>query len=128
MIDDDQGTSPYRQGGGGLPCPRCRASMLVATSTMTCAASGCGEWWSKGALAQTLDWLAVEIAEPFLVFGVAASEPPCPECGRGMIVSLRAKVEFAHCDAHGLWLDRGERATFEKLGGWSRLLLSSKRS
>jgi hypothetical protein len=89
---------------------------------MTCAVNACGEWWSKDALAQTLDWRIVETAEPHRLFGTVATELPCPECARTMIVSLRAKVEFAHCDVHGLWLDRGERAAFDELGGWSRVL------
>jgi hypothetical protein len=45
-----------------------------------------------------------------------------------MTVSLRARVEFAHCDAHGLWLNRRGRVLFDRLGGWSRLFLSSRRS
>jgi hypothetical protein len=100
--------------------------MLVAPNRrMTCAVNQCGEWWSKDALA--LEWCVVETAEPYRLFGAVARELPCPECARSMIVSLRAKVEFAHCDAHGLWLDRSERAAFDALGGWSRMLAVSDR-
>jgi hypothetical protein len=102
--------------------------MLVAPNRrMTCAVNACAEWWSKDALAQTLDWRVVESAEPHRLFGAVAKELPCPECARSMIVSLRAKVEFAHCDALGLWLHRSERAVFDELGGWSRMLAVSKR-
>ena len=94
---------------------------------MTCAVNGCGEWWTKAALARTLDWRVVETAEPYRLFGAVADELPCPECASRMIVSLRAKIEFAHCDAHGLWLHRRERAAFDELGGWSRMLAVSDR-
>jgi hypothetical protein len=40
---------------------------------------------------------------------------------------MRAKVEFANCDAHGLWLDRGARREFDELGGWSTVLVSRRR-
>jgi len=102
--------------------------MLVAPERrMTCAVNGCGEWWTKAALARTLDWRVVETAEPYRLFGAVADELPCPECASRMIVSLRAKIEFAHCDAHGLWLHRRERAAFDELGGWSRMLAVSDR-
>jgi hypothetical protein len=94
---------------------------------MTCAANACGDWWSKGSLVNQLDWRVVELAEPYRVFGAVAEPPPCPECASGMTTSLRAKIEFAHCDAHGLWLGRTERAAFDELGGWSRVLYSSRR-
>jgi hypothetical protein len=124
---DPAGTSPYREDGGGLPCPLCRASMLVAPGRrMTCAVHRCGEWWSRDALASEIDWRVVETAEPFRLFGVPPPELPCPECERGMILSMRAKVEFAHCDAHGLWLPRRERAVFDELGGWSRVLVARR--
>ena len=123
MTDDDRSDGPYREGGGGPPCPVCGAPMIVTPPRrMTCAINQCGEWWTKDALA--LDWRAVETAEPYRLFGVAARPLMCPECQNAMIVSLRAKVEFAHCDAHGLWLDRGERAAFDELGGWPRVLVS----
>lgn len=122
-------TSPYREDGGGFLCPECRASMLVAPGRgMTCAVNGCGEWWSREALVPEIDWRVVEAAEPFRLFGVNhPPELPCPECERGMIVSMRAKVEFAHCDAHGLWLQRRDRAVFDELGGWARVLVSRRR-
>ena len=97
--------------------------LSTAGREMACSANGCGYWWSKSDLAATLDWRAVETAEPYRVFGVAGPELPCPECASAMIVSLRAEVEFAHCDAHGLWLDRRERGkTFDQLGGWPGVL------
>ena len=96
--------------------------MLTAPGRQTCEAERCGEWWSKDVLQHTLEWRAVEIAEPFRVFGAVARELPCPECEHPMIVSLRAKIEFAHCDEHGLWLDRSQRPVFDELGGWSQVL------
>jgi hypothetical protein len=128
MAADDRGTSPYREDGGGLPCPQCRASMLVAPGRrMTCAVNSCGEWWSKDVLVPEIDWRIVEMTEPFRMFGRAPPELPCPECAGGMILSMRAKVEFAHCDAHGLWLQRRDRAAFDELGGWPRVLVSRPR-
>lgn len=101
--------------------------MLVAPGRrMTCAVNGCGDWWSRDALVGEVDWHAVETAEPFRMFGAPPPELPCPECERGMILSMRAKVEFAHCDAHGLWLHRRDRAAFDELGGWSRVLVSRR--
>ncbi len=94
---------------------------------MTCAVNQCGEWWSKDALARTLDWRVVETTEPYRLFGAVAKQLPCPECASAMTVSLRAKIEFAHCDAHGLWLQQAERPAFEELGGWTRMLAVSKR-
>jgi hypothetical protein len=101
--------------------------MPIPVRNATVRANDCGDWWSKEVLAPALDWRTVENAEPFLVFG-AAPELPCPVCSTTMIPSMRAKVEFAHCDAHGLWLDRIARAEFDALGGWSRLLVSRRRS
>jgi len=125
--DSDGGTSPYREDGGGLPCPQCRAAMLVAPGRrMTCVVTGCGEWWSRDGLVPEVDWRAVETAEPFRLFGVDPPELPCPECERGMILSMRAKVEFAHCDAHGVWLQRRDRAAFDELGGWRTVLVSPR--
>jgi len=126
MSDSADGTSPYRQDGGGLPCPSCRAPMLGATGHQTCEANRCGEWWGKDVVARSIDWRAVEIAEPFLVFGAAAKELSCPECSQTMIVSLRAEIEFGHCNAHGLWLNRSERPVFDQVGGWSRMLLMAR--
>ena len=88
---------------------------------MTC---DCGDWWSKGVLVPSIDWRVVEMAEPFRMFGVEPPELPCPECEAGMVVSMRAKVEFAHCDLHGLWLQRRDRPVFDELGGWARVLVS----
>ncbi|HUJ59367.1 MAG TPA: zf-TFIIB domain-containing protein [Kofleriaceae bacterium] len=126
MADDASG--PYRQGGGGPPCPRCGAPMIGdAGRSVTCVANDCGEWWARQVLEPAFDWQAVEIAEPYRVFGARMPELPCPACARDMVVSLRAKVEFAHCDAHGLWLDRRERAAFDVLGGWRVMLAARKR-
>ena len=94
---------------------------------MTCVVNSCGEWWSNDVLVSEIDWRVVEMTEPFRMFGVQPPELPCPECERGMILSLRAKVEFAHCDAHGLWLQQRDRAVFDELGGWARVLASRAR-
>lgn len=127
MATDDDGVSPYREGGGGLPCPQCRASMLAAPGRrMTCVVNSCGEWWSKEAVEAAIDWRVVEYAEPFRTFGVEPRTLPCAECGRAMIVSLRAKVEFAHCNAHGLWLQQRDRSAFDELGGWPVVLASRR--
>ena len=128
MASDEAGTSPYRGDGGGLPCPQCRALMLVAPGRrMTCTVGSCGDWWNKDSVATEIDWRIVEMTEPFRMFGMEPPELPCPECGGGMILSMRAKVEFAHCDAHGLWLQRRDRAVFDELGGWARVLVSPRR-
>ncbi len=125
-MTNDEGTNPYREGGGGLPCPQCRAAMLVAPGRrMTCVVTSCGEWWSKDAVTE-IDWRVVEMAEPFRMFGGEPPELPCPECERGMTLSMRAKVEFAHCDVHGLWLQQRDRAAFDELGGWARVLAARK--
>ena len=118
---------PYREGAGGPPCPRCLAPLLVTAEHMSCVANTCGEWWNKDALVRMVDWTVVENAEPYRVFGAVAQKLPCPDCASAMIVSLRAKIEFAHCDAHGVWLDRRERPAFDEVGGWPRVLVSRKR-
>ena len=102
--------------------------MLVAPERLTCVANHCGDWWTKDVLAQIVDWHVVENAEPYRLFGVTAQTLPCPDCERAMIVSLRAKIMFAHCDVHGVWLNRSERSAFDELGGWPRVLVTRKRS
>lgn len=93
---------------------------------MTCAANACGDWWSKDSLADVIDWRIVELAEPYRVFGAIGAPTPCPECASAMTISVRAKLEFAHCDAHGLWLGRRERPAFDEMGGWARVLVARR--
>ena len=104
--------------------PRVSASRCRPQGTwrLTCV-KGCGDWWHKGGLERSIDWRVVEAAEPYRLFGyVAPSELHCPDCSRMMTTSLRAKILFAHCDNHGLWLPRDGRAAFEELGGWTKML------
>jgi hypothetical protein len=79
---------PYREGGGELECPRCQVQMLARAGGLACEANQCGEWWSKDALVPTIDWGTVELCEPFLVFGAAAPDLPCPACKRRIIMSM----------------------------------------
>ncbi len=91
---------------------------------MTCLVGNCGEWWAKDALAPLLDWREVEGAEPDVLSLIGEPWPPapCPICRREMVVSVRARVVFDHCDKHGVWLDRRERAMFDAAFGiWRRL-------
>jgi hypothetical protein len=94
---------------------------------MSCAANNCGDWWAKDMLDRQVNWQVVENAEAYRLFGAVDVELLCPECEQAMTVSLRAKISFAHCDAHGVWLDRRERAAFDEVGGWERVLVSRKR-
>jgi hypothetical protein len=118
------GGSPYRAGGSGLPCPRCAAPMVRSPQRQTsCEITGCGDWWPKPALVTLIDWRAVEYAEPHLVFGVPPPAIACPECARDMIVSMRARVLFGHCNDHGVWLDRAEGQTLDAAAeSWRQLL------
>ncbi|MFT3692249.1 MAG: hypothetical protein QM831_03855 [Kofleriaceae bacterium] len=113
--------SAYREGGEGFACPVCSAPIVAGS-----CGEQCGDWWPKAAIDPAVDWSVVELAEPYAVFG-AVAELPCPECANPMTTSLRAKIEFAHCDVHGLWLPRSYRAAFDQLGGWTKVLVSRKR-
>jgi Zn-finger nucleic acid-binding protein len=113
---------PYREGGAGLSCPACQVVLLTDGSWRLTCVKGCGAWWNKGGLERSIDWGVVEAAEPYRLFGYVAPELACPDCSQTMTTSLRAKILFAHCDDHGLWLPREGRAAFEELGGWAKLL------
>ncbi|HEY0255040.1 MAG TPA: hypothetical protein VGC41_26115 [Kofleriaceae bacterium] len=118
--------SAYREGGGGISCPECEKPMLGGEDQMSCASEGCGDWWARRAVERQVEWTMVELIEPYRLFG-ATKELPCPACGEPMTVSLRAKIEFAHCAAHGLWLPRVGRNAFAALGGWSGVLATRRR-
>jgi Zn-finger nucleic acid-binding protein len=113
---------PYREGGAGLDCPACAVALLTEGSWRLTCVKGCGDWWNKGGLERSIDWGVVEAAEPYRLFGFVAAELRCPDCAQPMTTSLRAKILFAHCDGHGLWLPREGRAAFDELGGWAKLL------
>lgn len=115
-------SGPYREGGTGLACPACAVAMLAQGESRLSCVKGCGEWWTKRGLERSIDWRIVESAEPYRLFGSTAKELPCPDCASTMTTSLRAKILFAHCDEHGLWLPRAGRTAFDELGGWAKLL------
>lgn len=90
---------------------------------MICTSKQCGEWWSKDRLAAEIDWRVVVNTEPYKLFGVRRPAVSCPVCAQEMVTSLRAEVEFAHCDEHGIWLDDRDRIELRELpGGWRQLL------
>jgi hypothetical protein len=93
---------------------------------MACLA-GCGEWWSKETLEGMLSWGALEASEPDVPSLIGRPFPPvpCPLCGQTMVVSVRTRVVFDHCSAHGVWLDRNERGRFACAFGIQPLLLES---
>src|SRR3569833_1483626 len=95
---------PYREGGTGLACPACQVVLLTDGGWRLTCVKGCGDWWHKDGLERSIDWRVVEVAEPYRLFGYVAPELSCPDCARTMTTSLRAKILFAHCDDHGLWL------------------------
>ena len=73
--------------------------------------TGCGEWWCKETLEGLLSWDALEASEPDVpsLLGRPFPPAPCPICGTTMVVSVRMRVVFDHCSAHGVWIDRNER-------------------
>src|SRR3569623_1782630 len=113
---------PYREGGTGLACPAGQVVLLTVGGWRLTCVKGCGEWWHKDGLERAINWRVVEVAEPYRLFGYVAPELSCPDCARTMPTRLRAKILFAHCDDHGLWLPREGRAAFGGLGGWAKLL------
>lgn len=107
--------APYRVAAPS--CPRCDGPVTGDLARRARCARGCGEWWSKAALA--VPWAAVEASEPDVaaLLGAPFPEGRCPGCCRLMTVKLRDRVTFDLCGDHGVWLDHGERerfaATFE---------------
>jgi Zn-finger nucleic acid-binding protein len=73
--------------------------------------AGCGEFVSREALVE--DWDMISRGRVALSWPQGAA--PCPLCQRDMHVAFREELRFDRCDAHGVWLDAGERERFEEL-------------
>jgi Zn-finger nucleic acid-binding protein len=102
---------PYRD-DGLLRCPRCHGSLEGNSEVRLRCTSGCGDWLARSALEHR--WTRISRSEPDVASLIGRPWPAtgCPICECEMRVSIQSAVVFDHCDDHGVWLDRGEYASF----------------
>jgi len=125
--DGDPGAGdPYRSPGyGGIVarCPRCGATLVAELGFCLVCPSSCGAWLPKASLRGILeiDRLDAFVPEDKTLLSRLFPPAACAACANIMAVRVEHEVTFDFCLDHGVWLDAGERASFEAKcakGGW----------
>jgi Zn-finger nucleic acid-binding protein len=106
--------SVYREVSAGQ-CPRCDGPLMEGWRSLTCPRN-CGELVPRTMLPGELSIEQLAACEPDVGSLIGRPFPParCPLCRRKMEVRVHGGVVFDFCFDHGPWLDRGERAAFER--------------
>lgn len=128
--DGDLGAGdPYRSPGDRgfenilARCPRCHTRLLSKLDEwLVCPICG-GVWIPKANLRGILELDRLDAFVPEAKTLLSRLFPPaaCAQCGNLMAVRVEHEVTFDFCPEDGVWLDAGERASFEAKcanGGW----------
>jgi hypothetical protein len=124
--DPYRGGGPYRDRFYG-PCPRCGEPLAEELADSTTCTNRCGEWLSVATLSGAIDASELDACEPDVGSLIGRPFPPaeCAVCAATMEVRIKRPVVFDFCRAHGVWLDRGERAPFETAFGLRRKVVGA---
>ena len=108
---------PYRT-SGGTPCPRCKNVLDRESDDELVCANGCGVWLANKLLLalMPLETITKSSGNPFR----AEPLPPtkCLVCKTALNDLYKGTVDvltIGQCLEHGIWLEHGDRATFEAM-------------
>ena len=109
-------SDPYRT-ADGMACPRCRELLGGDADDQLVCPAGCGAWLPRAALEQLVDPAKLpRLSHAPFHRATPLPRTPCLACRRPLDDLYQGDFEnvltMGLCIEHGLWIERGDRATF----------------